>query len=174
MMKRLINALVFNLCWLVVVGSQQALLAWAIALTVVTLHLLYMGRGWPELKLVLLVTAAGYAIDQLLFRSGVLALDYGPEAPPAWLHALWPLFAMTLLHACAGMEHWPRLLPLIGGLAGYGSYRLGAAMSDIRFAMPPLSDIALFALWALLFPLLIKLAQTMAQQNQAEAMHARR
>ncbi len=173
MAYRIANGILFNLCWLAVVGSESALLSWGLAIAVVTAHLYWFGKGMAELRLVLLVAVVGLLLDQLLFASGLLRIPGGSGFPPLWLSALWPLFAITLLHAFAGLGPHPWLAALLGAVAGYASYRLGATMSAIEFGDPLLTGVVLALLWAILFPLYLHVGGRLVASGGEGAGYAR-
>ncbi|MFV8816481.1 DUF2878 domain-containing protein [Haliea sp. E17] len=162
MWRNLVNGLLFNVIWFAVIASQSALLAWPLVIFYVAAHLIWLGRGRAELALILSLAGFGLVLDQCLFFSGLLIRPGAGGTAPLWLSALWPLFATTLMHAFSGLARAPLVAAVLGAVAGYGSYRLGAAMTDISFGQSPLTDIALTVLWALLFPALLLIAARLA------------
>lgn len=149
-MALVLNGLMFNLSWFLIVTSGNALVAWSVALVHVVLHLALLGRGRGETQLLVAATLYGLLLDQLLFLTGTLRAP-GPGAP-LWLSALWPVFACTLLHAFSGLRTRPLLAALAGAVGGYGSYRLGAGLSVVEFGSPG-AGLVVALLWAGLFPL---------------------
>ena len=160
MAKKVLNGVLFNISWLLIVLAQDALLSWSVAAVHVCLHMWLLGRGRGELQVVAIAAAMGIAVDQLLFTAGVLGNTSGSTLAPLWLSALWPVFATTLLHAFSGLRPYPALAALVGGIGGYLSYRLGTALSGVAFAQPLMTDVVLLVFWGVLFPsLLVAAAQ---------------
>lgn len=162
-MNLVFNGLMFNLSWYLIVSSQDAAVAWAIALSHVLLHQLLLGKGRRELLLILAAGCYGLLLDQVLFFAGVLTAPGGNA--PLWLSALWPVFACTLLHAFAGLRRRPLLASVVGAVGGYGSYRLGAALSAVEFGGPG-AGIAIGLLWAGIFPLALIAAESFVNSDQ--------
>ncbi|KZX58753.1 hypothetical protein A3709_17295 [Halioglobus sp. HI00S01] len=169
--RKLVNGTLFNLCWFAVVMLHHDLWSWVATFAYLVLHVAVFRPARAEVQLIALVTAGGFLLDQIMFASGVLLTASG--APPLWLSALWPAFASTLSHAFAGLREHLWLAAVIGGVGGYGSYRLGASLSDVSLAAPALSATVLIAAWAILFPLLLLLAQHLVQRLAGESDHAR-
>lgn len=144
------NGLMFNLSWFLIVTSGSAAIAWGVACLHVLLHLVLLGRGRGEARLIVAAALYGLLLDQVLFLTG--ALRAPGSGAPLWLSALWPVFACTLLHAFSGLRTRPLLASLVGAAGGYGSYRLGASLSAVEFGSPG-SGLLIALLWAGLFPL---------------------
>lgn len=149
----------FNVSWLLIVTSQDAIVAWSVVAVHLALHTGLMGRGSGELRFVLLLSAVGLLIDQLLFATAVLVLPGSGTLAPLWLTALWPVLATTALHAFSGLRQHLWLAALVGAVGGFGSYRLGAMLSPVDLGAMPYSALALGLLWAGLFPAMLLLAQ---------------
>jgi len=160
MRLKLVNGLLFNASWLLIVLGQSAWLAWLVAAAHVSLHLWIMGRGRSEFQFIVACTAFGLVLDQLLFASGLL-LQPGGGPAPLWLSALWPVLATTSLHAFSSLARFWWLAALLGAVGGYGSYRLGASLTEVSFGLSPLTDSVLAALWAGLFPAMLWTARRM-------------
>lgn len=161
---KLLNGVLFNISWLLIVLAQDPLLSWTVAAVHVAVHMLLMGRGRWELLLLAVVAGIGIAVDQLLFASGVLTNSPGTVGAPLWLSALWPVFATTLLHVFSGLRAHLWLAALVGGVGGYLSYLAGTGLSSVSFAQPLFSDLVLIVFWSVMFPTLLVLA------TQLEAM----
>jgi len=158
--RKLLNGLIFNVAWLLIVRGQSDVLAWAVAAACVAVHLALFGhRG--EWRLVALLGGLGLLLDQLLFAAGILVVPGRSGPAPLWLSALWPVFAITLAHLFAGLAARPLLAAAVGAAGGYASYRLGSSLSDVAFGNSPASDLVLVLLWAVLFPALLLLAKRM-------------
>ena len=85
--------------------------------------------------------------------------------PPAWMLALWANFATTLNLSLAGLQTRPWLAALLGLIGGPLAYWGGASLGAMTFVapLPALTTLALG--WALLTPLLLALAATLARRS---------
>ncbi|MFA7330074.1 MAG: DUF2878 domain-containing protein [Candidatus Delongbacteria bacterium] len=158
------NALANQLVWAVAVWgaargtSLPGVLA---ALGFLGLHLALLQRRGAELRLILLLTAAGSALDSGLAASGLVRYAPLPAdawlAPP-WITALWLSFATTVRHSLRPLltRAWvAALLGAVGGpLAYLAAARLGAAQLLDPAALPVIA-----AAWALVM-LLLRRGQT--------------
>lgn len=160
---RVVNALVFNLSWFVIVATQDAVLALAMVALHLAAHFVLVGRSRGEVLLIALVTLIGIALDQLMFVLGVFNVGGVSALAPLWLSCLWPVFATTLQHAFASLQSRPWLAAIIGGVGGALSYVAGVHLSDVDFAHPVWGPVILGAVWAVLFPLLLVLAARLSR-----------
>lgn len=161
---RVINALLFNASWFAIVASHSSLLAPLIVLTHLFVHFSMVGFQRSEGQFIVLVTLVGLVLDQLLFALGVLA---GPSLlAPLWLSCLWPVLATTMMHAFQVLQ--PRLLiaAVFGATGGALSYIAGTRLSDIAFGHG-WGPVALAVIWAVLFPLLLRLAAQLSTTRYA-------
>jgi hypothetical protein len=159
------NVLAFQLGWLVVVGSAArgaALLGVGFAALVVLLQLasrtLRQGE-WPVLAAAL---AIGLVFDTLLAATGLVRFaDAGPLAPmaPAWILALWALFATTLNCSLRWLQQRPWLAAALGAVAGPLSYLAAEQMGACTLQARVPALIALALGWAAVLPLLLALAR---------------
>lgn len=157
-MLKLANAVLFNVSWFAIVVTQSTPVALAIAALHLAVHFTFFSRSKGEVLLVALVSIIGVAVDQLLFLLGVFNLGGQGAVAPLWLSCLWPVFATTLLHAFGSLQRRPVLAGVIGAVGGALSYVAGTRLSAVDFADPLWGPVALAALWALLFPLLLALS----------------
>lgn len=155
---RFINGILFNLSWFAIVLTHSSLIAVAIVLVHLLAHFRLMGKGTAELRLIAAVTLGGAVLDQLLFRIGVFNLAGLPALAPLWLACLWPVFATTLMHTFAGLQHRVSLAVVLGALGGALSYTAGVRLTAIEFGSPLWGPVVLGALWAVGFPLLLALS----------------
>ena len=71
----LLNGTLFNISWVIIVLTQSVVFALMQVTAHLLVHFLLLGRGMAELRLVLLVSAIGLVLDQILFLTGVFTLD---------------------------------------------------------------------------------------------------
>jgi hypothetical protein len=166
MAKTLANGMLFNLAWFAIVYSASDSVAIIIALVFVALHLLVLGKGVAELRLIVGVTVMGVALDQLLFLAGVFTVGGVAASAPLWLSALWPVLATTLMHAFAGLRQRWVLAALLGAVGGSLSYTAGTRLTEVDFASPVYSVAIIAVLWALLMPALVYWGQRLDPEAQ--------
>ena len=164
----ILNGVAFNLSWLVIIKSQSNLIAAAVALMHVLLHMHLLGKGRREWVLLGTVFLLGLLLDQLLFLAGVLNLSGEPSLAPFWLGCLWLVLATTLMHAFASLQQRLWLAGGLGALGGGASYVAGTQLSDVEFGWPVLSPLLIAALWLVLLPSLLILTRRIQNFNWGE------
>lgn len=152
------NGLLFNISWLVIVLSESAVIGLAQVALHLLLHFYWIGRGLREMRLVGVVVALGWLLDQALFATGVFTVVGQPAPAPLWLSCLWPVLATTLCHAFVGLQGRLMLAGALGAVSGCASYVAGVRLTQIDFGEPVWSPLLIAALWAVLFPALLRLA----------------
>ena len=160
MNKLLLNALLFQLGWfLCVFAAQQPWLLLGVPL-LLAIHLRWVAGWHAEGRLLVSVLLSGAALDSTLLQMGVLDFAGDSLLLPLWLAALWLLFGTTLNHCLAWSARPWWLASLLGAVGGPLSYYAGSQLAGVSFAYgtaPTLIGLAL--LWAMLFPLLHRVAQ---------------
>lgn len=169
MFTRLANGLLFNASWLAIVITHSAEIACGIVLAHLALHFAWLGRGWPELQLVVGVALLGAALDSLLYGTGVFLQAGNRVPPPVWMVCLWPVFATTLMHAFAGLQRRPVVAALLGGVGGALSYVAGVNLTTVEFAAPLPGLVLVTVLWAVLFPSLLGVAAWLERRGNTPA-----
>ena len=166
----LLNVVLFQAGWFAcVVGAAHEREAPAVLLSavIVAWHIARAKNWRGELALVALVTLAGGLWDSFMGLAGGLALrtawpaDWPALLAPAWILALWALFATTL-NVSLGWLHGRFLAAAaLGALFGPLTYLAGARLGAASIARP-LPTLTLIALgWAVLLPALLRLAQAL-------------
>lgn len=158
MLRVAINGLMFNVSWLAIVGTHNNWLAPLIVALHLCLHFLIWHGGKREALLVAGVSLFGIAFDQLLFAGGLMQQSSGATTAPLWLSCLWPVFATTLPHLFSGLLGNLLLAMPIGAIGGAASYLAGTRLANVEFGAMPASLILLALLWALLLPVLLRVA----------------
>jgi hypothetical protein len=119
-------------------------------------------RPRRALQLFLLVTLIGAVWDSLTGATGWLHFAGAPAVgwlAPAWIVAMWTLFA-TLLNVCLRwLRPRPWLAALFGLLGGPIAYYGGARLGAVSFTNLSAALLLQGAGWALLTPLLIRLGE---------------
>lgn len=164
-----VNGLMFNISWLAIVLTQSSLLAPAIVLLHLLVHFRLFGRDMAELRLVIMVTALGIVIDQVLFLAGILSRPGHLPLAPLWLSCLWPVLATTLMHAFSGLQTRPSLAAMVGAVGGSASYLAGTRLSEVEFASMVWGPAIMALAWAVLFPALLVSANLAAGNGSNDA-----
>jgi hypothetical protein len=163
--RLLINFLAFQAGWFAcVLGVAHG---WtgtgtAVAMALILLHLLLAPRPAVELRLVLLVTLIGAVWDSLLAWRGLLVYapsDTGLRVAPLWILTMWALFATTLNVSLTWIKGRTLLAALLGGIGGPLAYLSGQRMGAVAIPDVIPAVLAQGIGWAILTPLLTRLAQ---------------
>lgn len=155
----------FQASWLacvVLAGRGEAVLATLAALATVALHFAWTGRRRADACLVVAAIAIGVVWDSLLVRGGIV--DYAAAGPfqgwaPAWILAMWALFAITLREPLRWLHGRPVLAALFGGIGGPLSYAAAARFGACSFPDPTTAMLVLGFGWAVFTPALVHLAE---------------
>ena len=159
MLKSLANAVLFQCGWFACVlgGDSRWVL---IGIAALGAHLLWISSWAREGRVILAVTALGTLVDTALRGLGVFEFNTPGPLIPLWLILLWALLATTLRHCLAWSAQPWWLASLLGAVGGPLSYYAGSQLAGVSFGygtLPTLIGLAL--LWAMLFPLLHRIAQ---------------
>jgi hypothetical protein len=161
----LMTLVVFEGAWFACVLGAAHGRPWAgtcVALAVVAGFVALSDKPRVDAALVATAVAIGLVSDGAMAHSGWMSYaEPGPlpSLAPAWIVALWALFAAVLrepmrwLHARLG---WAALLGAVGGPA---SYAAAARMGAIELSQPNRALLALAVAWAVVAPLLLALAR---------------
>jgi hypothetical protein len=158
------NFIAFQSGWLACVLGGARGLPWlgaGIGVAIVVGHLVWIGKGVHERRLLLIAAIGGTAWDSLLVVLGVTSYPSGQLAPwlaPYWITVLWLLFASTLNWSLRWLRGRYLLAAVLGALAGPLAYRAGAALGGVDFPDVPLAMTSLALGWAVMMPLLLALS----------------
>lgn len=178
MKSTLINVVAFQLGWLATVLAAANQLPWLSLVVLVVLlavHFYWVADARKaDIKLLSAAIVLGVIWDSLLMQGGWTAFSAAPlfgALVPYWMLVLWVLFATTLNHSLKWLKGRWWLAAVFGVLGGPLSYfagqRLGALV--LPELMPSLIAIALG--WAVLTPLLLKLAAIFDTSSAQSAAH---
>lgn len=160
----MINALAFQVgWWAVVLGAAQDHAAAGLLVVglVLAWHLARVRPGRAEAALIAGAACIGLAFDSLLLATGWLEFAGGAlfgVLAPLWMVALWANFAATLNVSLRVLRARPWLALLLGGVGGPLAYWGGASLGAITLVEPLPALLVLAAGWAVLTPLLFRLA----------------
>lgn len=163
--RMLLGLAVFQAAWFACVAlaaRDQAGAGVGVIAVAVLLHLAVSDK--PAIEMALLAAAMGLGLAWETLALGANWTAYAAPGPwkglvPAWILALWALFATTLREPLRWMHGRPWLAALFGAVGGPLSYAAAARMGACRFGDPVVSLAALAAGWALMTPLLVELAR---------------
>ena len=162
-----INAVVFQLAWLLTVVGAGRGLGWVgpVVTTAFAAYTLGCGGHARADRLLMLVAATlGFALDSIWAYTHAIA--YAASSPPAtvaplWIVALWVNFALSLNHSLAWLLRRPLLAILFGAIGGPLSYLIAdRSWHAVALAAPfavTLSSLAMA--WAVVTPLLCAVAK---------------
>ncbi|MCZ8130577.1 MAG: DUF2878 domain-containing protein [Steroidobacteraceae bacterium] len=158
------NFVAFEAAWLVCVLSAAAgrsTIGLAAAGAVLAIHLAMAPRRGPELRLVATACGLGLAWDSAVMATGIVSYAGAGLAPglvPAWMVALWAMFATTMNLSLGWLKGRPWVAAAIGAVGGPLSYFAGVRLGAIEtMAMPTLLVVQGVG-YALLIPALAWLA----------------
>ena len=165
MLTLAVNVGAFQLGWVACVFGAASGRPWLgplAAIPVVGVHLWQSSDRWGALRKVLLLGGLGAGLDSALGYAGIFLYRDSLLTPwfcPPWLVALWLIFATTLRQSLGWLAARDGLAALLGGIFGPASYYAGGALGALGFGVAHARALAVVgALWALLLPLLLRLA----------------
>lgn len=141
----------------------------AIALFVVVLHVYFSKDRINTLQLLFVVTLLGSTWDSILTHNQVLVFSSGiltSYIAPSWIMMMWLLFATTLTVSFRWLHGRYILAAALGAVFGPLTYQAGAAMGAVKIPDVMLANVLLMLSWALIFPLLIKIAEFYQTRSQ--------
>lgn len=174
MMNTSANFILFQTGWFVGVLSAASGMQWlatAGVTGVVVLHLLLAKNRLAELQLILVAGVTGFIVDSVLIAQGIFSpvnhwAILGPM--PAWLLALWTLFATTLNHSLRWLASHTVLQAgaglLFAPMAYYAGYKLDAL--TVTTSEPLYTSFIIIGVcWMFVVPLLYWFAGTINRRS---------
>lgn len=167
-MKRLVNAILFQIIWFVCVLAGNI---WAVVATAVYLfvHDRYFMNSRREWRLLAVFLGLGLLVDGALFQIGLFSINHAStlaqpsltaNLPPIWLLCLWISVGSLFAHSLAMLRSRYALSALLGAIGPTFSYLAGANLSGITLAEPTLLSALVVALiWSLILPLGVWLSE---------------
>jgi len=163
----LVNAVVFQIAWLlsVIGGAQQ--MPWLgpiAALVAFALHLRAARKPFEEVLLVVSCALIGASFDSILVAAGWVTYKAGLFSDyfaPYWIITMWMLLAMTLNVSMRWLRGKPKLAALLGFCGGPASYIAGQALGGIILTNQIAALTALAVGWAVMMPMLMWLSENL-------------
>jgi hypothetical protein len=164
--RLLLNIAGFQLGWFACIlgaAAGRPGLGVLVAAGVIALHAWITGRARVELVLAAALAVVGAVWETVAQHTGLLTYaSSGGFFAPAWIIAMWPLFATTLNGSLSFLKGRTWLQALFGALGGplayYGGLKLGAVEMDEPVAALLLQGFG----WAVLLPFACWLAGRLA------------
>ncbi|MCH9807628.1 MAG: DUF2878 domain-containing protein [Alphaproteobacteria bacterium] len=162
----IVNVVAFQAAWLaLVIGAANgfALAGQVVAVLAIALHLMVSPNPTAQAKLIVAAALLGLINESVILSSGFVSYA-SPSGiawlPPAWLIALWPVFATSINVACRPARGWTIAAIFFGLLVAPIGYIVGANLGAMSFSQPQLNGLAAIGLaWAVSLPVLLVLAR---------------
>jgi hypothetical protein len=170
--KVLFNFVAFQIAWFACVLGGANDLAFAgtlVVAAVVAAHLALARRAAPEALLVAVTAAIGLFWDSALVTLGLMTYVAGnflPGLAPYWIVAMWALFATSLNLSMGWLKGRPWLAGLFGAVGGPLAYLAGARLGGLEMPEPVLALGTQAIGWAVILPLLTRLAVRLNGHDQ--------
>ena len=163
-MASLVNLCLYELGWFACVlggANDRALAGTLVVGAVIGLHLALAQRSLPEALLIAVAAVIGLLWDSGLVALGLISYPTGNFAPglaPYWIVAMWALFATSLNLSMAWLKDRAWLAALFGAVGGPLAYLAGERLGGLQMPDPVLALGAQALGWAVLLPMLTRLA----------------
>ncbi|QJR13738.1 DUF2878 domain-containing protein [Usitatibacter palustris] len=160
-----LNVVFFQLAWFAcVLGAAARIpsLGLLVVAAVVTWHLARARQPRRELVMLGVAVLVGAAFETLLVQMGWVRYPEGAlleGLAPAWMVALWALFATTLNVSLRWLRARLGLAAVLGALGGPASYYAGSRLGAMELTALDAALVAIAIGWALLLPALLFAAQ---------------
>jgi Protein of unknown function (DUF2878) len=158
--RRIINFAGFQIAWIASVwgaSTGHEILATAIVLALIGLHLLQSPFPVAEARLIMIVGALGFTIDTTLGRAALLVFHSDGRFCPLWLVILWSAFGTTLRNSLAWLRDRPVSAVTMGAVFGPLSYYGGERFGALSLGAHRLVALtALSLIWGTVLPFLVK------------------
>jgi phage-related protein len=161
----IINFVLFQIAWFACVIGAAKQMPWLgviVTFIIVAWHLMQAKPAKPEIILLLIVLIIGAAFDQLMLTSNLITYQvhgWSDSLVPAWILALWAGFVTALNISLRWMRGKWLVMVLFGAIGGPLAYMGAEKLGAVTLNSMPASYLALAAGWAILTPLLLKLAE---------------
>ncbi len=166
--RKIWNFLLFQLGWFACIlgaAHQQIGLALGISIICIAIYLWLHANAQSEYRLLAKVFIYGLIVDTVLQQLAWIRF----ESPwpfvalsPAWMWALWILFATTLKESMAWLQGKNGLAVMLGAIAGPLCYEAGVRLGAAQWPSPEVQVFALIYLaitWAIAMPVFLYFAK---------------
>ena len=172
--KIIFNFLAFQIGWFsCVIFAAKGLPEYGIAIAMLMLiaNVIQMDNPLKSMRLIIAISLLGVAWDSLLTANNVFVFGSGMMLDflaPSWIVMMWLIFSSTINVSFRWLfgRYW--LAMILGAIFGPLAYFSGAALDAVIINDTLLAVILLSAGWAVLMPLMMKIAQVFEQLNVEE------
>ncbi len=164
MKKLVVNLPLFKAGWLAAVftaASSMPLAGTAVIGVAVLVHLALSKNANAEFRLLTIAALLGLTWESLLVTAGLVeynAESIVPGMAPYWIVAMWVLFATTINVGMRWLKKNIYVAAIAGGVGGPMSFLAGSKAGAVTFPDPTLSLIVIGVGWAVLLPVLVRVA----------------
>lgn len=166
----IINFVLFQVAWFACVLGAAKQMPWLgvmVTFVVVAWHLKQAQQAKPEIILLLIALIIGAVFDQLMHSTRLISYQahgWSNELVPAWILALWAGFVTALNVSLRWMRNKQLrgkliIAILFGAIGGPLAYMAAEKLGAVILNSVPTTYIALGVGWAIITPLLLKLAE---------------
>lgn len=159
-----INLSLFKAGWLASVFTAAASVPAAgatVVAVVVAVHLIRAENVETEAQLLLFAALLGLGWESLLVSMGLVQYSTASAFPglaPYWIVGMWVLFATTINVGLRWLHRHIAIAAIAGAIGGPLSFIAGETVGAVTFTEPRISLLVIAAGWALLLPLLVRVA----------------
>ena len=176
MQSALINLSLFKAGWLASVFTAAASVPAAgatVVTVVVVIHLLRAADVRNEMRLLLFAALLGFGWESLLVSLDLVRYSIGSPVPgmaPYWLVCMWILFATTINFGMRWLHRHVAVAAIAGAIGGPLSFIAGEKVGAVSFPEPELSLLVIAVGWAVLLPLLVRVAARRQGRDDRETI----
>ena len=160
----IINLSFFKAAWLASVltaAASMPILGTAAVAIAVAVRLRRAENFEGEIRLLALAALIGFVWESALVSAGLLeytAVSILPGSAPYWIVAMWVLFATTLNVGMRWLQKSTLIAAIAGAVGGPMSFLAGQKAGAVSFPDPTLALLAISAGWAILLPIVVRIA----------------
>ncbi len=160
-----INFILYQIGWFACVIGAAKQMPWLgvlVVLLIVIWHLIQANEPERELALLLIVLVIGGTFDQIMLNHQLISYEshgWMANIVPVWILALWAEFVTILNVSLRWMRGRWLIAVLFGAIGGPLAYMGAAKLGAVTLNIMPNSYIALSIGWAILTPLILRLAE---------------
>ncbi len=140
-----------------------------VGLGYVLLHFLLSKFRLRDLKVMLTIGVIGILIDSMISKLNFIAFTKPLENSillPAWLIALWLVFALMLPYSLYWLRKNLAIAAIAGAIGGCFSYVLGHKLGALNLSEPLwLSSMVYFVFWGSFFPLALLITRFFTREK---------
>ena len=176
---QLVNYTLYQIGWFACVlgaASQRPWTGCLIGMFLIGVHVALSVERVLEVRLVVLATAVGAAVEMTQIAAGTYRFTSGTvndALPPPWLLAMWAQFATTFRFSLRSVVTRPVLAALFGAAGGPIAFLAGERLGAVTL-LPPLAQslLRLSTSWAIALVVLSAVVLRIAPERGADYRHA--